>query len=97
MPDFLNSLLLIAIVWFVIGFFSFGELGCANLIAAVLLFLLFAMVVQNAFILISPYLIWLALVPLVLAGLWLGKALEKKLANRNLDPKPEDPNQIPPL
>jgi hypothetical protein len=97
MPDFLNSLLLIAIVWFVIGFFSFGELGCANLIAAVLLFLLFAMVVQNAFIWISPYLIWLALVPLVPIGLWLGKALEKRLATGNPGRKAKDPNEIPPL
>jgi hypothetical protein len=50
------------------------------LIAGVLLFLLFAMVVQSAFIWISSYLIWLALVPLVPAGLWMGKLLEKKLS-----------------
>jgi hypothetical protein len=94
MQPLLNSLLTVGIVWFVIAFFSFGEFGCANLVAGLALLMIFGIVIQNVFTLISPYLIWLALVPLVPAGLWLGRFLENRL---NPVPKDNDPNQIPPF
>jgi hypothetical protein len=84
----------LALAWFVIAFFSFGNFGCANVFVFFILLLALAISIQNIFILISPYLIWLALVPLVPLGLWLGRVLEKRL---NSVPKAKDPNQIPPL
>ncbi len=92
MPDFLNALAMIAIVWFVIAFFSFGEMGCANLVAAFLLFGIVGIAIQNFFTSISPYLIWISLLPLIPIGLWLGKTLENRL---NPLPKPKYPKRIP--
>ena len=105
MQDFLNALGIIAVVWFVLAFFSFGEFGCANLVALIGLLFIFGMAIQNIFIWISPYLIWMALVPLIPIGFWLGKVLEKRLATGrgpesvegNPGPKREDRNQIPPF
>jgi hypothetical protein len=97
LQDFLNALGMIAVVWVVVAFMGFGELGCANFIAVIGLLFIFGMAIQNFFIWISPYLIWLALVPLVPAGLWLGKVLEKRLATGNPVPKAKNPNQIPPF
>jgi hypothetical protein len=97
MQDLLNSLGILALIWFVIAFFSFGEFGCANLVVGLILFLFALGFIRDVFILISPYFIWLALVPLVPAGFWLGKVLEKRLATGNPVPKDNDPNQIPPF
>jgi hypothetical protein len=63
------------------------------------LLLALAISIQNIFIWISPYLIWMALVPLIPIGFWLGKVLEKRLATGrgpepvegNSGPKREDP------
>jgi hypothetical protein len=70
------------------------EFGCANLIAGFLLFGIISIAIQHFFIWISQYLIWLALVPLVPVGLWLGKVIENRL---NPVPKAKDPKQIPPF
>jgi len=99
LQEFLNALGIVALIWFVVAFFSFGEFGCANLIAGVLLFGIFGIAIQHFFIWISPYLIWMALVPLIPIGFWLGKVLEKRLATGrgtepvegNPGPKREDP------
>jgi hypothetical protein len=96
LQDFLNALVIVGLIWFVLAFFSFGEFGCANLVAGILLFGVFGIAIQQFFTWISPYLIWLALVPLVPLGLWLGRVLEKRLATGNPVPKENDPNQIPP-
>ena len=105
LQDFLNALVIVAVIWFVLAFFSFGEFACANLIAGFLLLCFVGIAIQNIFIWISPYLIWMALVPLIPIGFWLGKVLEKRLATGrgpesvegNPGPKREDRNQIPPF
>ena len=82
----------LALAWFVIAFFSFGETGCANVFVGFTLLLALAISIQNIFIWISPYLIWMALVPLIPIGFWLGKVLEKRLATgRGTEPVEGNP------
>ena len=89
----------LALLWIVVTFFSFGETGCANFLVGIALFYAIVISIQNMFIWISPYLIWMALVPLIPIGFWLGKVLEKRLATGrgpepvegNSGPKREDP------
>jgi hypothetical protein len=82
----------LAVAWVVIAFFSFGEPGCANFLVGIALLLAIGISIQNFFTSISPYLIWLSLVPLIPTGLWLGKTLENR---QNPVPKPKYPKRIP--
>jgi hypothetical protein len=81
-------------IWFLLGLLCVGDMRFPNFFCGFLLVLMIIQIIQNSLVWISPYLIWMALVPLVPLGLWLGKVLEKRL-NPLLTAK--DPNQIPPL
>ena len=92
-------------IWFLLGLLCFGDMRFPNFFCGFLLALLIIQIIQNSLVWISPYLIWMALVPLIPIGFWLGKVLEKRLATgRGLEsvegnpgPKREDRNQIPPF